>query len=108
MVTAQVTSEPYEMRADGGRRRDAAGRRIYRHVNERIRELWCSYATAEPAQLFCECSTRDCTATVVMDPARFDDVRRLERRFVVAPGHAAPGEAVVRRCPEYWLVEEQP
>lgn len=105
-MNAQVTSERYETHADDGGR-GVAGRRIYRHVNERIREHWRSYAVDEPVQLHCECSARGCTATLLVEAARFDDVCARAACFVVAPGHVEGGEVVLVRSPDYWLVEEQ-
>ena len=87
--------------------RDAVGRgeRIYRHVNERIRELERTYDFGEPLQLFCECG---CSAAIAVDPGCYEAVRIHGQQFVVAPGHARPrGEAIVERRPDYWIVEER-
>ena len=106
MLTAakpKPSSEPYV----NPRAREALGRgeRIYRHVNERIRELERAYDFGEPLQLFCECG---CSAAIAVDPGRYEAIRGNGEQYVVAPGHARPeSEAIVERGPDYWIVEER-
>ncbi|MDF2749054.1 MAG: hypothetical protein K0T00_229 [Gaiellaceae bacterium] len=106
MLTAakrEPSSEPYVN--PGARDAPARGERIYRHVNERIRELERTYDFGEPLQLFCECG---CSAAISVDPRRYEAVRVHREQFVVAPGHARPeSEAIVERAPDYWIVEER-
>lgn len=110
MLTAAQKSppEPYANPStgeNGGRER---GERIYRHVNDRIRELERTYDFGEPLELFCECAAGGCNVTLAVDPALYAHVRALGTRFIVAPGHALTElETVVERRCEYWLVEER-
>ena len=80
--------------------------RIYRHVNDRIRELSGLYDFGEPLQMFCECGERACRATIAVDPCRYEDVRDAGTRYFVAPGHAAPDDTVVERSADHWIVED--
>ena len=106
MLTAakrEPSSEPYVN--PGARDAPARGERIYRHVNERIRELERTYDFGEPLQLFCECG---CSAAISVDRRRYEAVRVQGEQFVVAPGHARPErDAIVERAPDYWIVEER-
>lgn len=79
--------------------------RIYRHVNDRIRELSALYDFGEPLQMFCECGERTCHANIAIDPGRYQDVRDVGTRFFVAPGHAAPDATVVERSADHWVVD---
>lgn len=111
MLTAakpKPSSEPYVNPSAGVHSRLGRGERIYRHVNERIRELERTYDFGEPLQLFCECDTIGCSAAIAVDPGRYEAVRVHGARFIVAPGHARPEvEAIVERGPEHWIVEER-
>lgn len=108
LTAAKRSSEPYvnpSARAPGPLGR---GERIYRHVNERIRELERTYDFGEPLQLFCECDTSGCSAAIAVDRGRYEAVRVHGARFIVAPGHARPEvEAIVERGTDYWIVEER-
>lgn len=102
------SSEPYVNPGAGVHSRLRGGERIYRHVNERIRELERTYDFGEPLQLFCECDTGGCSAAIAVDPGCYEAVRVHGGRFIVAPGHARPEvEAIVERDPDYWIVEER-
>jgi hypothetical protein len=108
MLTAakpKPSSEPYVDPSPDARDALGRGERIYRHVNERIRELERTYDFGEPLQLFCECG---CSAAIAVDPVRFETARVHGGQFIVAPGHARPErEAIVERRPDYWIVEER-
>ena len=105
MVTPRELTEPY---ATGRRPSADAAEGIYRHVNERIRELWQSYDFGSPMQVFCECSEPECTALIPVHPDRYDDIRVAEVGFIVVPEHAPAEANVIERSPDYWVVEEQP
>lgn len=110
MLTAakKSPSEPYVNPSTGGNGVRERGERIYRHVNERIRELQRSYDFGEPLEMFCECAAGGCNLTIAVDPALYEQVRAHGTRFIVAPGHALTElETVVERHREYWLVEER-
>ena len=65
--------------------RFAANQRIFREVNERLREV------ADPsiafAQYICECSHAHCSETLELDLADYDAIRSTPNAFVIAPGH---------------------
>jgi hypothetical protein len=82
--------------------------RIFRHVNERIRELAATFDFGEPLQMFCECTHRTCDARLTIDHDHYEEVRVLGTRFFVAPGHEQPGiETVVEQREGYTVVEER-
>lgn len=108
LTAAKRSSEPYVNPSSGAPRLRGRGERIYRHVNERIRELERTYDFGEPLQLFCECATSGCSEALAVDSGRYEAVRVHGARFIVAPGHARPEvEVVVERAPDYWIVEER-
>lgn len=106
LTAAKPSSEPYAnptARSQGGR---ATGERVYRYVNECIRELERTYDLGEPLQVFCECDATGCHVTVAIDPGRYEEIRLRGTQFVVAPMHARPEvESIVERRPSYWIVE---
>ena len=65
--------------------RFAWNQRIFREVNERLREV------ADPsialAQYVCECSRAECSETIELDLADYDAIRSTPNAFVIAPGH---------------------
>jgi hypothetical protein len=82
------------------------GERVYRHVNECIRELERTFDFGEPLQVFCECDASGCHVAVAIDPGRYEEIRLRGTQFVVAPTHARPEvESIVERRPSYWIVE---
>ena len=82
--------------------------RIFRHVNERIRELAGTFDFGEPLQMFCECARPTCDARLTIDHGHYEEVRALGTRFFVAPGHERPDvETVVERREGYTVVEER-
>jgi hypothetical protein len=82
--------------------------RIFRHVNERIRELARTFDFGEPLQMFCECARSTCDARLTIDHGHYDEVRALGSRFFVHPGHERPeSETVVERREGYTVVEER-
>ena len=108
MLTAHELTQPYATSPPAGDRRDSVTGRVYRDVNERIREAWRSFDFQGPMQLFCECSRPSCLAPIEIEPERYDAVRTGETRWIVAPSHAPPEAHVITRSPECWVVEERP
>ena len=81
LTAAKPSSEPYANPTAGVQ---GGGERIYRHVNERIRELERTYDFGE----------------------RFEEVRLHGTQFIVAPGHARPEvESIVERRRGYWIID---
>ena len=71
-------------------------RSLFREVNERIRDVGTSFGF-EPSEyaLLCECAAADCTERLPVPCSVYERVRLEEQRFLVASGHARPGEDVV-------------
>ena len=61
---------------------------LIREVNERIREI---SGRLDSFEVRCECGRHDCDRTVELTGARWEEIRRAERAFVVAPGHEPAG-----------------
>lgn len=65
--------------------RFARNQRIFREVNERLREV------ADPsialAQYVCECSHAECSETIELDLVDYDAIRSTPQAFVISPGH---------------------
>jgi hypothetical protein len=92
---------------------------VFREVNERIEGLQES-ASADPddqVDFLCECGSEDCTETVAMTLAEYEDVRSDPTHFVVVPGHevldvehvidANSRFRVVRKHPEEAAIAEE-
>jgi len=91
-------------------RRLAQNEAAFRSINERIAEAAEGFlADREDArhEFLCECSDVDCLRRVALMLAEYEDLRRNDRRFVVAPEHELPEiEVVVERRERYWIVEK--
>jgi hypothetical protein len=107
VVTALEQSQPYATaRAESGFVESRG--RIYRQVNDRIRELSGLYDFGEPLRMFCECGAQACRATIAIEPSRYEEVRELGTRFFVAAGHTEPDDIVVERTANHWVVDAIP
>ena len=82
---------------------------MYRTVNREI-----EYAAqqlgdgpSDQLQLICECGQPDCTATLTLTIADYDNVHRQRDRFAVAPGHVNPAlEHVVKETDDFVVVDK--
>ena len=95
-----------------GAREDRIARNeaLFRSVNERVRELVTSAGAlgSDPSASFvCECGNADCTATVELTVAEYEQVREDPTHFFVVPGHESPEvEEVVERHERYDVVRK--
>ena len=82
---------------------------IYREVNERVLELNDRFGTVEgPIDFVCECGNGGCVERIELMREEYERVRASGRRFVVAPGHQAPGlEDVVEETERFVVVEKR-
>lgn len=85
--------------------------RLFREVNERIREIGERLARHggpdEPVSFMCECASTDCTARLDLTLAEYAHVRSDPGWFAVARGHELPElERVVERHERYTVVEK--
>ena len=103
-MAAQEQSQPYATVCSESGHVESRGR-IYRHVNDRIRELSGRYDFGEPLRMLCECGARACSETIAVDPSRYEEVRGVGTRFFVAAGHAGPDDVVIECAAEHWVVE---
>ena len=67
--------------------RSARSQVLFREVNDRIREMLDS---AGPMEIVCECTDKDCTATIILEREEYDRARSDPTHFLVVPGHERP------------------
>jgi len=59
---------------------------VFREVNERINEV----TREKTDEYLCECGYANCTETVQMTVADYEDLRADPTRFALLPGHEVP------------------
>lgn len=91
-------------------RRLGANEALFRHVNERIRDVGERFGMeAAEANFVCECANASCAELVALTLDEYEAVRASPVRFFVVPGHDVPGiENVVQRHDRYDVVEKLP
>jgi hypothetical protein len=69
----------------------------FRALNERLETAVEDFvATEERVAFLCECADDDCLGRVNLTLSDYDDVRSVENRFFMLPGHkVAAGEEIV-------------
>ncbi len=96
---------PTGMPEDERSRRVGENESAFRNVNERALEAADRLDVA--AELVCECSRLDCVDRLHVPLAVYEDVRRHERRFLVAAGHERPEYERVVDQGAGWLIVEK-
>ena len=83
---------------------------LFRHVNERIREVGERFADpATEARFVCECANASCAELVALTVDEYEAVRASPYRFFVVPGHDVPDvETIVERHQGYHVIEKLP
>jgi hypothetical protein len=92
--------------------RAARNEALFRQVNEEsttIQRRWDP--DADPFggrfRLVCECAHADCTESIIVPRAVYEQVRANPRAFIVTPGHVQPQiEHVLLEEPGYVIVEK--
>ena len=78
---------------------------VFREVNERINEV----TREKTAEYLCECGYANCTETVQMTVADYEDLRADPTRFALLPGHEVPHiELVVAGKDGFLVVQKKP
>ncbi len=86
-----------------GDRRDQL---LFREVNRRIREV--SDGLDGRVEFLCECGRADCTASVEVRPAQFDDLLSDDCRFLIAREcQSLNGQAVVAEYGDYLVLKTE-
>lgn len=81
--------------------------RLFREVNERIREISSTVGAFDSGPEFiCECSDEGCLERIRLSPAEYEALRAHPRRFVVLRGHETDVERVVADRGGYLIVEK--
>ena len=89
--------------------RIASNESLFREVNDRIEELaiFHDFGASSRLGLVCECPNLDCTASIELTVAEYEDVRFHADRFAIAPEHDVPQfEVIVARNGRYWTAEK--
>jgi hypothetical protein len=89
--------------------RVARNEAMYRTVNREIEYVakQLGDGPTDELQLICECGQPDCTATLTLTIANYDDIHRERDRFAVAPGHQNPDlERVVKETDGFVVVDK--
>jgi hypothetical protein len=77
---------------------------VFREVNERINDV----TRERTAEYLCECGFADCTETVQMIVAEYEEARTDPTRFILRPGHEIPHvEHVVTRNDGFLVVQKK-
>ena len=85
--------------------RIARNETLFREVNERIKQVNVTLATAEATDFLCECGDETCTQPISLTLAEYEAVRSESTQFAVVPGHVIPEvERVVASNDRYALV----
>lgn len=82
---------------------------MYRSVNREIEHAakQLGDGPSDELQLICECGQPDCTATLTLTIASYDDIHRQRDRFAVAPGHENPDlERIVKKTDDFVVVDK--
>ncbi|MHB8658392.1 MAG: hypothetical protein ACYC91_10645 [Solirubrobacteraceae bacterium] len=88
--------------------RIARNEAVRREVNEAIERGLEDERETQHVLFRCECALRDCSRTVAVTIAEYEEVREHSRRFVLASGHEILGaESVVDRRTGYIVVEKR-
>jgi hypothetical protein len=82
---------------------------LFRQINESIEAVAQAHGPDEHVYNFiCECSNVDCTLTLPLTLAVYENTRSAPDLFLVAPGHELPEiEEVVLRGDGYQVVRKQ-
>jgi hypothetical protein len=63
--------------------------------------------TMGPGGFRCECAQIGCDSRFPLSETEWKEVRSRPDRFAVAPGHVADVEVVVKKYPDFWIVEKR-
>jgi len=91
------------------RERIEKNERLFREVNERIREVGQRFADdLTRFDFFCECADFECTERLTLTLRDYESVRAHPARFVVLPGHELPDVEYVVGHEDGYVVVEKP
>jgi hypothetical protein len=97
----------------GAREERLAGNEaLFREVNERVAEVATHYIEvethADKIDFTCECGRADCSESITMTLVDYEAIRAESTHFGVVPEHEQPEiESVIRRFPNYFVVEKR-
>ena len=81
------------------------GARLFRAMNERIRELEGDRLTGD-YEFFCECEDETCTGVLRLNAQEYRSVRADTNQFAVLPGHERPTDEVIRGTERFLIVRK--
>jgi hypothetical protein len=78
-----------------------------RSFNESLERGDRAHGADGVAEFLCECGNTDCSQTLEIPIAEYEEVRRNPKRFIIALGHKADDvEVVVKEQSSYHIVEK--
>jgi DNA-directed RNA polymerase subunit RPC12/RpoP len=78
-----------------------------RSFNETLERGGRGHGADGVAEFLCECGNADCSRTIEIPIAEYEEVRRNPKRFIIAVGHTADDvEVVVTEKRSYIIVEK--
>ena len=94
---------------DERQRRIGENEALFRHVNERVKELNRSFSIVlDRGEYLCECGDESCVDRIALTPAEYEEIRAEPTHFVVKRGHVAPDvEDVVDDRGDYEIVRKR-
>ena len=95
---------------DPRERRLGENEALFRHVNERIREIGEGFSlVATHTDFVCECADPKCTEKISMTLEEYEAVRAEGDLFVIRDGHDVPDvESIVETTEGYAVVRKHP
>lgn len=79
--------------------------RLFRAINERIRELEGNQLVGE-YDFCCECQDETCTGVLRLTAQEYESVRTEASQFAVLPGHEQPADEVISRADRFVIVSK--
>ena len=99
-----------QARAERGRPGDdqpsGGGPRLFRAINERIRELEGNRPVGE-YDFCCECEDETCTGVLRLTAQEYESVRANASLFAALPGHEQPADEVIRLTDRFVIVNKR-
>ena len=98
-ASAERVDSPRDDQPSGG------GPRLFRAINERIRELEGNRLVGE-YDFCCECEDETCTGVLRLTAREYGSVRTEASRFAVLPGHEQPADEVISRADRLVIISK--
>jgi ATP-binding cassette, subfamily B, bacterial len=81
------------------------GSRLFRAINERIRELE-GHPLGGEYEFCCECEDETCTGVLRLTGQEYESIRTETSRFAVLPGHEQPADELISRADRFVVIDK--